>query len=359
MNKFVSKLIKKLLCEHCNENIVFSPFSCINALSRLSKCVNGESLEQILNNLEINQENLDSYIKSRNIIDNLNHYNALLYNKSWCEGLNYKVLHEIEALQTDIKCVCDIDELVKQVNLKVEKVSHGKIKEILTRSDVSNFVSIVLLNCIYFKDQWLYNFEEDYKDTLFKGLNKETRVRLVEREYRFKFYEDEFLDIVELPYKNSDINCYLFVPRKSSNDIINGFGYFYEKIYQTKQDCEVLLKVPKFKTRSKLELNDIIILCGLDKMFNFSKDWSIVNFSQLRDEAAMKVDKIIQEAYIDFNEYGTEASAATAITTMLISGCCLFPGRKKTVIVDKPFMYALVSDKFKSEPLFIGLVNDV
>ncbi len=367
MNKLTNSIFRSLYQDNFDKNFVFSPASYLEAIHNLSLCLKGENLRELLDSLEVSESELVTYIREYKSNLNFESYNVLLYSNEYWAALNQEVLQLIAEVGGNIESFTNPDELVTRINKKVVEKTHGKIDNLVSKRDFTEFTKFIILNCVYFKKEWLYEFNDNknYIDEPFYGVGGVSQIRFLRNLKRYNFYEDNDLDIVELPYLRSDICCYLFVPSKNKTvfDLINNLEETYNKINSVKWNYNyhnVHLTVPPFKIESTFDLEKGTKLAGVNKIWEWNKDWSLVNFDKLLPEASLKVEKIIQKVYIDFTRKGTEAAAATVIF-MNISGCIisLNPPIIKYVRADNPFIYVLANSKKKDNPLFMGVVNKV
>ena len=368
MNKLTSSIFRSLYIENGQDNFVFSPASYLEAMHNLSLCLKGDNLKELLDKLEINESELLDYINNYKQNLSLETYNTLLYSQEYWSALNQEVVNQIKELSADIESLDfnNVLSVVNRVNSIVTEKTHGKINNLISPQDITEFTKFIILNCVYFKKDWLWEFDEnktEYKQP-FYGLKETKQIEYLTKQTYYHFYEDSELDIVELPYKDSDICCYLFVPTKDKSifNIVNNLEENYKKINLIKEDCKVNLTCPQFKVESTFELINSTKSAGVNKIFEWNKDWKLVNFDTLSPETVLKVGKIIQKAYIDFTRKGTEAAAATAVICY-ISGCMFNPNavppKIKYIRANKPFMYVLANNKNKNNPLFMGIVNNL
>ncbi len=363
MDKLISSVFHSLYRENFDKNFVFSPASYLEAIHSLSLCLNGDNLQELLNSLEISENELLDYIKLFKQNLELENYNCLFSSNEYAGALNKDVIKNLNDLDTEIKFFefSNIDFLINEINNLVSEKTNGKIINLISKNDINEFVKFIVLNCVYFKKDWFYEFEYKKHYEPFYGNKKQVQIKYLTEQNNYKYYEDSILDIVELPYKDSDICCYLLVPKNNLFEIINNIEENYNKIKLVKNYYQVSVTVPAFKTESTLDLVEPTKLAGANKIFEWNKNWKLVDFSKLLPETVLKVGLIKQKAYIDFTQKGTEATAAT-IATIMISGC-IYRGdimpKIKFIRADKPFLYVLANKNNKDVPLFMGTVNQV
>lgn len=361
--KFINTIFRNLVCD-TKGNFVFSPASYLEAIHNLVLCVNGENFNEMVSVLGIDPSILLEHIKKYKETLDLESYNILLYANKYKDIINQELIFSLKELKTDSDIFGDEKDLMRKVNQIVEEKTHGKIKDLLTEQDVNKFSSAAILNCVFFKKKWENNFDTKWQEEIFYGSEKETNTKFLFNEVRYNYYEDSVMDIVELPYKDSDICCYLFVPNTNSSlfDIMNNWTDSYNKINYLKRDIKVNVSVPEFETTSLLPLEKTTQLAGIKNVFNYSTQWNLIDWEKVNYELYVKVDKIIQKTFFKFDKNGTEASAATYIGINMLSGCCGFntePPKVKYIRAYKPFIYALVNKNNKEIPLFVGQLKQI
>ena len=362
MNNLINSVFQGLFFENLKNNFVFSPASYQEAIHGLSLCLKGKNLEEILEALEITEDSLLSYIQKYKQNFQLENNNFFLYAQEYSGSLNKETIEQLKELNTSIQSL-DFnfpDEIVNTVNNLVNQKTHGKINRIISKQDITPLIKFIILNCVYFKKEWLYEFDEKEYTESFFGVNKKSDIKFLNKQEVFYFYEDSALDIVEIPYKETNVCAYLMLPRNNLFKIIENFQENYNKIKLVKRDCVVNFTCPAFEIESTIPLNTLTKQAGVKNIFDLNKDWKLVNFDTLKPEAVLAVDKIIQKAYINLTKTGTEAAAATVIMSM-ISGCSMptvIP-RIKYINLNKPFVFILANKNNKDIPLFIGVVNQL
>lgn len=370
MNKLTSSIFRTLYFENANKNFVFSPASYLEAVNLLSLCLKNDNLQELLDALEITKDQLAEYVKTfkESVGQSLENYNCFLSSTEYVRGLNPEIVEQLKSLNTELKTFdnLNLNQLVLEINKLAAEKTHDKIQNLISRGQLNDLVSFIILNCVYFKKEWLYKFTESYVAEKFFGAQKQVDIKFL-RNYepasKLPFYEDETLDIVELSYKNSDVCCYILVPKNNLFELTNKIEETYSKIklVNSPDNTQVIVLAPAFKIESEFNLEKSTQIAGVKKIFDYTKDWNLVDWDKLKPEAVIKVDKIIQKAFIDFTKDGTEAAAATYIS-MCSSGCYGGPiktPRIKIIRADKPFIYILASKKNLDIPLFIGVVNQV
>ena len=233
-----------------------------------------------------------------------------------------------------------------QVNKWCSKKTHGKINKILDKLDKETI--ILLLNAVYFKGMWSKQFNKRLTQKKpFYNLNDKSKEIKVDRmsitEY-FKYYGNNDLQIVELPYKKDSMSAVIILPNKNSN--INEFisklddntlQDLFGKMYGNK----VLLNLPKFELTFDSILNGFLKELGMVEPFIKYK----ANFYGLKDGTKdgeyVYIDKVIQKTFLKVDEEGTEAAAVTVVKGNKIFKSVQRKPKIYPMIVDRPFLFLL------------------
>ena len=113
----------------------------------------------------------------------------------------------------------------------------------------------------------------------------------------------------------------------------------------------VSIEIPKFKFSYEQELSDVLRTLGVKKAFLDDAEFSKMAET---DTGVLKIDQVLHKTYIELDENGTRAAAATAVA--MTKNATAMPGEPETVILDRPFVYAIM-DTQTNLPIFIGVLN--
>jgi serine protease inhibitor len=361
MTPFLSSVIYSVAADNLGKNWVFSPASYMEAMHSLIKCLDGDNLAEATAAMGITETSVADSKRALTGLDET--YNCLLFAEEYRDALNATVIAALARLGSDFKAFTTPDSAIAEVNRLVEEKTRGRIRGLANRENVNELTKLIILNCVYFKRDWAHPLKTDTWTKL-RFVNADgTTIELspLTHQTYYRYYEDPLFDLVELPYKDSTVCCYLFVPtaRGSVFEILNGFADNFGATQQVRRNLNVHLTVPPFKVEATLPLNGATSTAGVRSVFQWSKDWGIIDWSKLKPEAAMCVTQIVQKAFIDFNEKGTEATAATMMC-FAISGCCMSfesPPPPKIITADRPFVFCLADTVHPDQPLFVGAVN--
>ncbi|MBN1766096.1 MAG: serpin family protein, partial [Sedimentisphaerales bacterium] len=208
---------------------------------------------------------------------------------------------------------------------------------------------LVLTNAIYFKGDWASQFkEEDTKPAPFHITRQDqTQVDLMYQKGDFKYAEDDYKQILELPYKGEELSMFVILPKEIEGlNTIDKFltprilDEWTRKMYPR----EIRLYLPKFKMTSEFTLNQVLKEMGMPNAFSNKADFSGMDGTQ-----GLYITAVLHKAFVEVNEEGTEAAAATAV----VMGLKAMPARPPVFRADHPFIY-LIRDNQTGSILFLG-----
>ena len=359
-NEFGIDLYKKLLAyQDNNSNVILSPISAALALAMTyngadstTKTAMEESLKKEgFTTEEINKiyKNLMNGLMSVDKNVTLNIANSIWYRDNFYveeEFINTNQNFydaEVRALDFGDPSAIDI------INNWVEEKTNDKIKDIIKQ--ISPLTVMFLINAIYFNGIWKYEFnEESTVDSHFLLSDGSIiQVPTMYLEEKVMYYENEIFSSVELLYGAGNYSMIILLPNhdKSTDDIVN------ELTKETWDDWnnsyieeEVLVGLPKFKFEFEDSLNNPLTDMGMGIAFIPGE----ANFSKINPDQDIFISMVKQKAYIDVNEKGTEAAAATVVEMELTA----IPD-KKYFTVNRPFMF-VIKEKDTNVIIFIGRV---
>jgi len=361
-NNFVFNFYKEL---SKTENQFFSPYSIFSAFAILAEASKGNTQKELdtvfgYPSLEIRRPafaNTYKTINGANKDYKLSTANALWVNNNFTllpEYINNAEKYYGAKLENiDFS---NVDNAVKVINTWVENQTNNKIKDIISKDFISDATRIVIANAIYFKGKWLIAFEE--KNTKEKEFTNDFGQKLNANmmslyDERFNYFEDSQLQAIELPYKGYDLSAIVVLPKKDLESL-NGFDNTkFNNILNSLSNEKVNLFLPKFKleityNKIKEQLGDL----GLKEVFTDSADLS--GFTSIRN---LFVSNVVHKAFVEVNEEGTEAAAATVIGVGITSK----PIDEEPIKVfnaNHPFMFFIINNETK-EILFMGSIVDL
>uniref|UniRef100_A0A3Q4HZY0 Serpin family B member 1 n=1 Tax=Neolamprologus brichardi TaxID=32507 RepID=A0A3Q4HZY0_NEOBR len=216
-----------------------------------------------------------------------------------------------------------------------------KIKDLLKPGTVRSNTRLALVNAIYFKDGFL----------VFAVCQNETvpvQMMYQMKKLPYNYIHDHGLQILELPYVNEELSMFVLLPL--SDDVYNlEKELTQERLNEWTDrknmdvDSEVVLHLPKFKLVEDYELNEPLTKLGMKNVFCAGS----ADLSGMNGEGGLFLSTVAHKAFVEVNEEGTEAAAATA---GMIAFCML---REEHFRADHPFLFFIRHNKTKSI-LFFG-----
>ncbi|NXL95604.1 ILEU inhibitor, partial [Alectura lathami] len=248
------------------------------------------------------------------------------------------------------------DEARKEINQWVEEKTEGKIPDLLPEGSVSSTTKLILVNAIYFKGNWAEKFEEantaDMPFRLNKNETKTVKMMYQKKKFRFGYISDMKTRVLELPYEGRELSMIILLPDDIEDDS-TGLQKLekqltLEKLHewtcpQHLYSTDVHVHLPKFKLEESYDLKSHLAAMGLLDIFDSAK----ANLSGMSGARDLFLSEIIHKAFVEVNEEGTEAAAATAGIAML---CMVI---EEDFNADHPFLFFIRHNPTQSI-LFFG-----
>ncbi|KAK2160685.1 hypothetical protein NP493_1631g00017 [Ridgeia piscesae] len=363
-NDFAMDLYGQIRSNSAGKNIFFSSFSVSSALAMVYAGAKGNTKTEMANVLNFDSVNDNNvHVGFRKLFeafnDPTNNYtlsvgNALFGREGYPFLQTYLniVAQYYYALLKNLDFRGNHEASRKFINDWVANNTNQKIKNLLSSSAITPATVAVLVNTIYFKGMWKFQFE--IKNTISSTFHLTTTKRMTTKMMnlagkRFQFAEVSSLNskIIELPYEGDEVSMYILLPNS-----INGLAALESQLTSAKLNnaismmysTKIDVSIPKFNMTLKIQLTDILIAMGMKDLFG-SADLSGIDGTR-----KLYVSKVVHKAYIDVNEEGTEAAAATAVVVEYTS---FWP--PKTFKADHPFLF-FIREKVTGSILFSGRV---
>ncbi|XP_046991294.1 serpin B6-like [Schistocerca americana] len=248
-----------------------------------------------------------------------------------------------------------------KINEWVENKTNKKITELFPGGSLSQITCLVLVNAIYFKGLWDIPFMKDDTSPMpfHVSATKKKTVDMMKLKKNLMYTEAKHLEaqVLKLNYKGEQLSMVILLPKKNNGlkkleaklASLNLADILYEMSL-----VKVEAYLPKFKLEHEINLRDTLEKLGMKTMFDPCKaDLTGISDSQ----PGLVVSRILHKAFIEVNEEGTEAAAATGADMVATSLRTTIP-RPVVFKADHPFLFLLISIVNKAI-LFIGRVQDV
>jgi serpin B len=343
-------------------NLFFSPYSISTALAMTYAGARGETEKQMANALHFTLPNQRLYnafgtLQKQLVQDEKSRgYQLLLANALWGPKSVTPLKEFLDLNQyyygagfSQLDFANETEKSRQIINHWVEEKTKEKIKELIPQGGVDRLTLLVLTNAIYFKGEWKTKFEtKDTKRADFAISAKDkVEIDLMHITENFKYYADKRLEVIELPYKGDELSMLVFLPKETEGikEIENtltakSINVLLSKMETTKVD----VYFPKFKmTWGTFSLNNALIALGMRDAFGAGAD-----FSGIYGGRGIWISNVFHKAFIEVNEEGTEAAAATAVVMMKVALNIEFRA-------DHPFIF-IIKDNRSGSILFMGRV---
>ena len=341
------------------ENIMISPLSISYALSMTLNGANGATRDSMLKALRVTgmtPEEINSSFQqlTEALLSVDKRVLMTIANSVWTkEGFPVKeafidileTYYDAESKQFDINDPATPDI----INQWIEDNTNGLIKDMIDKLEPD--VVMLLINAIYFKGIWKYQFDEGDTEqkTFFKTGDETIEVPMMNQEVDLMVYHGENFTLAELPYGQGNFVMDIILPddQDGINRIIpaiteSSFNSWISQAAETK----VNMYLPRFKYDYKKKLKDILSDMGMRIAF-----WPGADFTNIAC-TDLNIQDVIHQAFIETNEEGTEAAAATVV--IIVSS---MPSGPLVFNADHPFIY-IIRETTTNSIIFMGCVND-
>ncbi|UCC12412.1 MAG: serpin family protein [candidate division WOR-3 bacterium] len=360
-NQFSFELYGRL--SENKENIFFSPYSIWTCLAMTYEGARAQTQTQMQYVLHMPT---DKHMRRRSIRDLLITLNAtdVSYQLSTANALwaqrDYAFLQEYTEIVTNsylarvvnLDFKADTEGSRQTINDWVAQQTHQKIKDLLPPGALTALTRLVLTNAVYFKATWLQQFDEAQttEQPFHTTPEDEVSVPMMSMmNTRFPYTETADAQILELPYSGDSLAMLIMLPRTHETAQLESMldtAHLNEWTSRLSiQKVDVFL--PRFTLETKYTLNTILGDMGMPTAFSPQAD-----FSGMDGKGNLFISKVIHQAFVEVNEQGTEAAAATGIIMEMTVA------RPRAVFrADHPFIF-MIMDKSTHAVLFMGRVNN-
>ncbi len=350
-NNFALTLLTKML--NSSKNTIISPLSIWLALAMLYEGSRGTTAQEMRNamylpeNKSILEENIHYFLKKfENHTDNytLSIADALWAQKGFDINPEYvKILENYYDAYFKLLNFNNSPERGREIiNSWVENRTYGKIKELLPPHSITPETVAVLTNAIYFQAAWMYVFNESLTTgDFFYTPQGRISVDMMHASGDFRYTEDKDAQILELPYRDSNLSMLVVLPKgEHMNITLNKVMTWRENLNY----AHVNISFPKFTLSTDYALKEVLESMGIRQVFTQSAD-----LTDLSPSGGIWAGEVYHKVYISVSEKGTEAAAATAIPVVL----GIIPSIDFNV--NHPFLF-LIQDRDTGAIFFMGWV---
>jgi len=357
-NKFGLKLFRQINAEEGAKNIFISPLSVSMALGMTLNGAHGSTYDAMRATLEYEGLTEEQINKS---------YHDLM---ELLLGLDPKVVFQIansiwyrntytfrEAFINTNKLYFDAEvsglnfddpNSVNVINGWVNESTHGKITEII--DSIHPATVMFLINALYFKGVWTYQFEEKntYDGDFTLPDNSQQSCKLMRLANEFNYFSDEQVQAAELPYGDGLFSMIVVLPKQAvdietliENLDQSAWDSWLDKL--SRQNGTVHL--PRFKLEYEIKMNDALTALGMGIAFT-----DMADFTNMYEPGGLLISKVKHKSFVEVNEEGTEASAVTIVEIRETAYMDEF-----SLVLNRPFIFA-IRENHSGSILFIGKI---
>jgi len=243
----------------------------------------------------------------------------------------------------------------RMINGWVEEMTRDRIQELIQPGVLDPLTRLVLVNAVYFKGMWENRFKlEDTRDGPFHtAVDQTVQAPMMKLRKELDYAELDSAQILELPYEGKRFSMVLVLPRE-----IDGTRRLEADLSLTKlkewrsalQRREVVVLLPRFKVTSMFRLDEALAALGMRDAFSPAR----ADFSGMDDgKGRLHIGVVLHKAFVEVNEDGTEAAAATAVGIRTTA----MPARPPEFRADRPFLF-FIMERETGSILFMGRVSD-
>lgn len=346
-------------------NIFFSPYSIYLALAMTSAGASDATLQQLLNVLDWQLTPADLHAAVNALDQQLQAapseeggLQLTIANSLWGQSgypftqsfLDTLAQYYGSGLQT--VDFADADPVRQTINQWVADQTHNKIQDLFPQGSITAATRLVLANAIYFKAAWMHQFTaeqtQDGDFTLTDGSTK--TVPMMHQTDSFGYFAGQGYQAVNLPYSDGSTSMLILMPAAGSLDQFesNLTADVLQKTIDGLSTAEVRLSMPRFKIESSFDLGSTLTQLGMDAAFDPQK----ADFSAMDGSHDLSISSVVHKAYVNVDEEGTEAAAATGV----IVGVTSMPMQEIVELnLDHPFVF-FIMDNLNGAVLFMGRV---
>ena len=347
------------------ENLFFSPVSISSALAMTYAGARGQTEKEMAQTLhfDLPQSQVHPAFAALNQrieqIGKSNKVSLSVANSIWCQqgsDFNSSFINLVrDSYQAEARLVDFVGRSEPtriEINDWVAKKTQDKIKDLLQPGQLTADTRLVLCNAIYFKGKWLEPFDEKATRPQKFNLSNDRQIDTPTMHKKITLASLDTGDAVvfSLPYVGEELSLVVLLPKS-----IDGLPQLEKRLnlatWLAQLDAvrkqEVDLYLPRFKINCRLELAQTLADMGMRHAFSRGAD-----FSGISQQEQLFISDVVHQAFVEVNEEGTEAAAATGV---VMRGTSVM--RTPMIRVDRPFLF-LIREHQTGSILFLGKVVD-
>lgn len=362
MEDFFKKTIQEFLTGEDGENRVYSPLNVYMALSMLAEVTGGDSRQQILDLLGV--EDMEALRGKVNALWEANYSDdgrvtSILGNSIW---LNQNVAFQQPVLDTlaeyhyasAYQGVMGSEEMNQMLQDWLNEQTGGLLKEQASDIELSERAVMALASTIYFKARWEDEFAKAFtQEDVFHSPEGDITCDFMHQSTGRSYYEKEGFSAVAQSLQGTG-DMWLILPDEDVlvNELLEGEELYSFLSSENKNAdskyLQVNLSVPKFDVVSSADLSEGLQQLGVLDVFDDGR----ADFTPMTDEESVYVSEVTHAARVKIDEEGCEAAAFTVI---MMETTAALAEKEVDFVLDRPFIFVITGQD--GLPLFAGVVN--
>lgn len=362
-DKFWIKLLKEVNTSDAARNVFISPLSISFALGMTLNGASGSTYDSMRATLEFRDMPLEeinssyqSLMKTLTTVDPK--VQMHIANSIW-----YREGFSVEPAFLDVNRTC-FDAVVRALNFSsadavstinawVKEKTNGKIREIVSSRDLDGAV-MYLINALYFKAAWAYQFKPDQtRDDQFT-LRDGSKVpcKMMNQEASFGLFSTDRFQAIDLPYSYGIYSMTILLPRAGLdiNEFVSSFTLTeWQQAVEKLVEQKMQLSMPKYRLEYDLDLKPPLRALGMEIAFDPSRaDFRKISQAVYRTGDRLFITQATHKTFVEVNEEGTEAAAVTSIGIGITSA-------PLAIRIDRPFLF-VIRERSSGTVLFVGKI---
>ncbi len=340
------------------ENLFVSPYSIHTAITMAYRGVDGETAEEVAQVLGLTEMEMEKILEDssglKRYLEHFSSKNELAIANSFFlrEDIPFLDSYKEDGQRYFDAEIGPLPETGEPINDWVYEKTREKIEEIIDDGPIDEDVIAYLVNAIYFQGNWAEEFDSEKTGAgSFETLQGDVEVDMMEKEDDYRYEINEDFQSVTLEYEDGDFLFHAFMPtEKTLSEFYEDFNADTFQEMKPTTEREVVLRMPKFTLEDELELVETLEALGIRRAF----DRNEADFSKMVDLEQLGLNvflsDILHASFIEVDEEGTEAAAATAVEVSLES-------MPMTLEFNKPFLF-IIEEPETETILFMGQLVD-
>lgn len=352
---FAAELLKNM--DKSGENTVISPYSIQIALAMTANGASEETLSQMESVLGLPVQQLNAYLLAcgQKNTEEFSAANALWLREDYPAEEAFLQTNR-DYFGAEISTAPFNDVTRDEINAWVNHQTKGKIKQIL--DDMDPDAVMYLVNALAFSAGWQTEYlAREVKTEPFHGENGDVQAELMYSDEYWYLHDKDTIGFLK-NYKNNRFCYAVLLPAegtKLEDYVASLSGEKLTALIDTASQEKIHAVMPKFKTEYSAELGDALQAMGMKDAFD-EKKADFTAMSPAAQEGSLYIGRVLHKTFLQVNETGTEAAAATAVE--MVAESTALPQECKTVRVDRPFVCGIYDREMQCF-LFLGTIYTV